>query len=359
MKTFIRHAVALLAITAVCQAGLALAEDYYAGSNGNQSMSLTGDQKVAPAPQTACAQCGQVNCCCGCDRGNTCDALAGIACEEGCDDYAVVGFAGFDSFKGISDGALNSNFGVVTGANMGAPLLGLGDRGIGWQVGISYGIYDLDGRSTFDNAKSQTQTFVTTGLFRKAHDDQRVSFGLVYDWMYNQEWGVIANSPTLGQWRGQIEYALSGCNAVGVWGCQRDLGSVQAANNFVVTDKAITQANLFWHHKFESAADSWLWIGIPERGRINLTEGGSLYDWTIGANVQVPLSDRFALYGNASYSHPSAAAGAIASAEQGYDVGMGIVWYFGRNAVSHSINGKCWTPYMPMANNSNFLVDQF
>ena len=37
---------------------------------------------------------------------------------------------------------------------------------------------------------------------------------------------------------------------------------------------------------------------------------------------------------------------------------MGVVWYFGRNAVSHSINGKCWTPYMPMANNSNFLVDE-
>ena len=25
-------------------------------------------------------------------------------------------------------------------------------------------------------------------------------------------------TPTLGQWRGQIEYALSGCNAVGIWG---------------------------------------------------------------------------------------------------------------------------------------------
>jgi len=29
-----------------------------------------------------------------------------------------------------------------------------------------------------------------------------------------------------------------------------------------------------------------------------------------------------------------------------------------RSAVSHSINGACWLPYMPVANNSTFLVDQ-
>ena len=37
---------------------------------------------------------------------------------------------------------------------------------------------------------------------------------------------------------------------------------------------------------------------------------------------------------------------------------MGVVWYFGGHAVSHSINGACWLPYMPVANNSTFLVDQ-
>jgi hypothetical protein len=355
MKTFVRHAVALLAITAVCQAGLAFAEDYYAGSGGQTS--LTGDQKAAPAPQTACAQCGQYNCCCG-ESYNPCDSCAGLGCDE-CPRYGLLGTLGFDSFKGISDENHESNFGVVTGVNFGAPLLGLADRGFGWQIGISYGIYDVDGRHETDPARSQTQTFVTSGLFRKAHGDRRLSYGIVYDWMYNDRWGVMANSPTLGQWRGQIEYALSGCNAVGVWGCQRDRGSVQrTVTQLTVTDRALSQANVFWHHKFESGADSWLWLGVPERGRIDAVQGGSLGDWTLGANVQVPLSDRFALYGNASYMHPSAAAGTVAAAEQGYDVGMGVVWYFGRNAVSHAINHKCWTPYLPMANNSNFLVDE-
>ena len=114
----------------------------------------------------------------------------------------------------------------------------------------------------------QQQTFVTTGFFRKAKCDQRLSFGLVYDWMYNTDWGIYGNSPTLGQWRGQIEYSLNDCNGVGVWGAKQR-SWLRAATvcecGFTVTNRAISQVNLFWHHKFAcSCADSWLWIGIPD-----------------------------------------------------------------------------------------------
>ena len=114
--------------------------------------------------------------------------------------------------------------------------------------------------------------------------------------------------------------------------------------------------NLFWHHKFDQGADSWLFIGLPERERLD--GDGSLYDWTIGANFQVPLNDTLALYANGAYIHPSAAAGVLASTDSGYNVGLGIVWYFGQHARSGSINGACGLPYMPVANNTNFLVDQ-
>ena len=140
-----------------------------------------------------------------------------MGCDE-CPPYGIVGFAGFDSFKGISDLVLPSNFGVVTGLNAGVPIPGLRDYGFGWQIGLSYGVYDLDGRvAAADESHSQQQTFVTTGFFRKAQCDQRLSFGVVYDWMYNTEWGIAGNDPTMGQWRGQIEYAASGCNGIGLW----------------------------------------------------------------------------------------------------------------------------------------------
>jgi hypothetical protein len=361
MKTFVRVAVALIAITAVCQASLVLAEDYYGASGSGQQASLIGQEKaVGQAPCNSCNQgccseqgCGECGNCCGCEMG----------CDE-CPPWGLVGFTGFDSFKGISDFDSPSNFGLVTGLNFGAPIPGLRDYGFGWQVGISYGVYDFDGFGRYDSdgtlvgqtAHCQQQTFVTTGFFRKAQCDQRLSFGIVYDWMYNTDYGLFHNDPTLGQWRGQIEYAVSGCNGIGLWGAQRNLGSEQVVNGIEVFDRALSQVNLFWHHKFCSGADSWLWFGIPDHGRYSGDK--SFADWMIGANVQVPLSDRLALYANASYLHPSASAGADAAVEQGYDVGMGVMWFFGGHARSNAINGKCWQAYLPVANNSSFLVEQ-
>jgi hypothetical protein len=192
-----------------------------------------------------------------------------------------------------------------------------------------------------------------------------VSFGLVYDWMMNTNWGILPINPTLGQWRSQIEYAFSGSNSIGLWGCKRDLGAEEVLTVDIpgvttigldARTRAISQVNLFWHHKFCSGADSYLWAGIPDHGRFD--EDGSVADWAIGANVQAPLTDALALYANASYLHPSAAAGVQGAIDAGWDVGMGVVWYFGRHAVSHSINGDCWEPYMAVANNSTFLVEQ-
>jgi hypothetical protein len=356
MKAFVRHAVMLLAATATCQAGIAMAEEWVFG--GNQPATLIGEEKAAAPAQSPCGSCGEVSCC---DESCGSCGIFGAGGFGGCDgtpQRGIVGFAGLDSFKGVSDGSYQSNFGAVTGLNASLPVPGLSDYGIGWQLGTSYGVYDFDGRIYAPNnrTRSQQQIFVTTGFFRKAAEGQRLSAGLVYDWMINDQWGVYGTSPTLGQWRGQIEYSLSECNAIGVWGCARDLASRQEVLRVPVDSRAISQVNLFWHHKFDSGADSWLWAGAPESTRL----GGdaSLGTWMVGANVQVPLSDRLALYGNGSYFRPSAAAGAVASVESGYDVGMGVVWYFGRHAVNHSINGACWLPYMPVANNSTFLVDQ-
>jgi hypothetical protein len=360
MKTFVRYAVALLAITVTCQAGLALAEDYYWVGSGDQTAAPTAAEKAAPAqPQSASNTCCPPPC--GCEQ--SCDPCDGCGCRMGCDQcppVGLVGSFGLDSFKGIADGGA-SNFGAVTTLNVGVPIPGLRDYGLGWQTGISYGVYDFDGRITgTDTARSQQQTFVTTGFFRKANCDQRLSFGLVYDWMCNSEWGVYGNDPMLGQWRGQIEYAVTDCNGMGLWFAKRDLGSVQRPlrdSDLTVSNRAISQVNLFWHHKFAcTCADSWLWVGIPDQGRYD--DDGSLGNWTIGASVQVPLSQRSALYANGSYMHPSASASPDANIEAGWDVGFGVAWYFGGNARSCALNGKCWVPYMPVANNTNFLVEQ-
>jgi hypothetical protein len=358
MKTFVRHAMMALTIAAVCQTGLALAEDFYWVSSDGKAASPAPAEKAAAPAQSPCTS--------GCQAACSEESCSSCCCSMGCDECpcrGIVAFAGLDSFKGISDGTYPSNFGAVTGLNGAIPVPGLSDYGINWQLGMSYGIYDIDGSASPASASAncQQQVFVTTGFFHKADCDHRLSFGLVYDWMINSEWGSLGIDPTLGQWRGQVEYALSGCNSVGLWATHRDLGShinVGTVAPAFVSTRAIDQACLFWHHKFCCGADSFLWAGIPDRTRIERTEGGSLGDWMIGANVQVPLTDTLALYANGSYFRPSASAGGKAAVDQGYDVSMGVVWYFGGNAMSHSLNGKCGLPYMNVANNSTFLVDQ-
>jgi hypothetical protein len=364
MKTFVRHAVTLLAITVACQAGLALAEDYYWVSGGDQTtVAPAGQEKVVGQGQSGCSACCPDQSCGGCDS-----CCGNVGCESD-PAFSVIGSFGLDSFKGVADFDLPSNFGAVTALNTGVVIPGLEDYGIGWQTGISYGVYDFDGRLADDDnpAHSQQQTFVTIGFYRKAKCDQRLSFGVVYDWMFNTDWGVVGNDPTLGQWRGQIEYALSERNGVGLWGAQRNLGSVQqpfADDEFTVTNRAISQLNVFWHHKFVcTCADSWLWTGIVDHGRIDRTQGsggGSLGDWTVGASLQVPLSERLALYANGSYMHPSVSASELGAVESGYNVSMGVAWYFGGHARNSccGLNGKASVPYMPLANNSNFLVEQ-
>lgn len=124
--------------------------------------------------------------------------------------------------------------------------------------------------------------------------------------------------------------------------------------------RAISQIDLFWHHKFEMGADSRVWFGIPDHGRFQVFgfQDGSLHDWIVGAQVEVPLSNRLAVYANAQYMHPSASAGYAASQKQSYDIGAGVIWYFGGHAKKCSTNGACWEPYLPVANNSSFLVEQ-
>ena len=273
MRTFLRNAAALAAFAAICQAGLALAEDFQWVSGGDRPTGMVSNEKVMGSG----APGGSVACC-----DDPCQACCGLSGCDACPPYGIVGFAGFDSFKGISDGDFQSNFGAVSGINAAVPFPGLRDYGIGWQLGMSYGIYDFDGRTTLNTDQSQEQVFITTGFFRKAGECQRLSFGLVYDWMVNNNWGEYATAPTLGQWRGQFEWAFTDCNSVGTWGCVRDRWSQQVVDaDITAKTRPISQINMFWHHKFqESCASTYLWFGFTQRDR--LSGEGSLGDWVVG-----------------------------------------------------------------------------
>jgi hypothetical protein len=329
---FVRGA-ALLVIAAACQA--VLADDYY---------SMTGNEKNIPETPAI-------------TNGEYATDFGDCNCDE--NGIAFVGAAGLDSFGCIADDGRTNNFGAVTGLNSAVPLFGLKDRGFGWQTGVSYGVYDFEGRFGNQEQTCQQQVFVTTGFFRKAKCDERVSFGLVYDWMFNTDYGVGAVDPTLGQWRGQVEYAMSDSNAIGVRGAVRDNIARNQGTYFqraaLYEHQAVTHGEVFWHHAFcESRADTYLYMGLTQNDR--LSGDGSLYDWLVGLSGEVPMSDRLTLYANAQFVHPTGVAGSTSAADMGYNVGMGVAYYFGGCARARSIHGP-HGPYLPIANNSSFIVD--
>ena len=120
---------------------------------------------------------------------------------------------GLDSWRGVINGSTPSNYGFLTGANGAAPLPWLSEYGFGVQAGGSYGVYNVDGKAVTTGVAVPTaatqQVFLTTGIFRRADSDVPIAVGFVHDWMLSTNLGAFGNSPTLGQWRAQVGYALA------------------------------------------------------------------------------------------------------------------------------------------------------
>ena len=309
-----------------------------------------------------------------CNAGGGCGFCPPIA--DKCPRYVMNAFAGFDSFRGVADGTFQNNNGFVTGLNGGMPIPWLGEYGVGFQAGASYGVYDWDGRAVGTPATgSQTQVFATTGFFRRADSDLPIAAGIVHDWMFNTNFGTNANDPTLGQWRLQTGYLWNAWNEFGVWATFRDLGVHKTTATYNQGYRAVDQASLFWHHKFQKyGADGTFYGGLPTEHRLNQSaaafapagSGGTLGSFIVGTMWNVPVNDRLSFYANGMYMKPSAHGGtevgpggavAYASAQGFWDMQIGIAFYPWSTARSTTAAGRKWAPYMPMANNGNFMVD--
>jgi hypothetical protein len=292
----------------------------------------------------------------------------------------------YDSFRNVSDGGLNNNFGTGYSGNIGGAIPGLEDSGLGWQAGASYGWYDWDGRQDLSTAaiggagagantrptEGQQQTFITIGFFRRADCDRPLAFGLVHDWMINDNYGAFAQAVTLGQWRGQAEYCLSGRNSIGAWGTLRDQGDSKniltpgGALLGTASYRSLNQVNFFWHHKFNPrGADGWTWVGCPStQGRVDQTGngiglggGGTLGTLLLGGAMRIPLNNNLAFTTSMQYMRPSAAAGNAASIEEAFSFSGGITYVPNRAARSTTVAGRKNAPYIPVANNGYFLTD--
>ncbi|MCA9102185.1 MAG: hypothetical protein KDA63_13570 [Planctomycetales bacterium] len=292
----------------------------------------------------------------GCDQKPCCD-LGPFT--EPCPTWSINGILGYESFRGHPDGGWG-NWGLHTGFNFGTRLGEFGERtGIGAQIGGTIGAFDWSGTDyrLQNKDKVETQGMITFGLFRKASATSRLGGAIVQDWMINDTFGVFGEDPTMYQWRAQIGYAASDFDEIGVWGAWRGQGATRNLPYFGSTTwRPINQINAFCHHKWGTGgADTWIWLGIPERDR--LAGGGSLGDYLVGARADCPLNDCWTVYSLVTYMHPSASPGPAAAKEEAWSWSIGITLYPAHNARARTVAGRRWTPYLPVATNGYFLVD--
>jgi hypothetical protein len=277
---------------------------------------------------------------------------------DACPNYSIAVLVGYDAFRGVSDDSWENN-GIHSGANLGTRLGPISEwTGIGFQVGGTAGAYDWSGTDYRPRpSNAEMQGFLTYGLFRRPDENCAVTGAIVQDWMFNDNYGVFSQNPTLSQWRGQLGYALNWRHELGMWGTWHGRSDTRDVAGIGPTKwQAVNQLMAYWHYKFRpGGADTWIWLGAPDHSR--LSGGGSLGSWIASAQAVVPLGDYVGLYTLVTYMSPSAAAGALASEDEMWNFSAGLAFYPRAQSRSSTVAGRGWMPLMPVANNGFFMVD--
>jgi len=256
-----------------------------------------------------------------------------------------------DYFRSLPDGSWAGNFGAYSSLNL-ATALSPEKYGFGAQAGGSYGLYDWDGRgsNTPGNTKAlQQQGFLTLGLFRRTAECSGFNAGLVYDFMFNKQFGVFALDPYLTQLRGQFAYLFRGGNELGVWATVNTNVSHREFSETPVKFRAISQVNLFWGHHFKNKAETLFWAGTPyRRGLMYSSSRAGRY--LIGASFRAPLTKALSLIGHGVYMASTSGPATQESRNYAANICFGVNYSFGGSKVGQR-------PYLSLADNSNFLVD--
>lgn len=280
----------------------------------------------------------------------------GTGCCNAESRFAPVLFIGLDDFRGVSNQVRQDSFGLRTGINLGVGLLD--SWGVGAQAGVSYGGYKWDGQSfpTTEPSAWNSQVFMTGGLFKRADKGWRFNAAAVFDYMVSDNFSIVASEPSFGQFRGLLSVPVSGHDEIGSWVAVHESSSTQGLSApfspGTVTFQAIDQYNVFWKHWFDGGTVANLYFGFNGHQLNQGTQG----TWVIGGGIEVPFSDRLALYGDFAYMRPSATTGDGAAFQNSYNISVGIAWYPCTCLRQRSICNRGWVPGLPVANNGSFFV---
>jgi len=253
--------------------------------------------------------------------------------------------ASYDYFRGLPEGSWNGNNGALIAVNFSETLC----NGLGAQLGGSYGLYNWDGHENlvFRNPKKvEEQTFLTGGVYTSL---RCFNAGLVYDRQHVKHLGIYDRTVSLNQLRFQLGYQF--CREeIGIWGTANLTTAHVTALGVPLRFQAISQLNFFWTHYFCNCASTTLWIGAPYKNSLRFhhrTAG----EFIAGFAFRAPLTsclfvDAHGMYMKARHLHSG-----LQSRNYAANICVGITYVFG--GCCENYRGS----YLPVANNSNFLID--
>jgi hypothetical protein len=259
-------------------------------------------------------------------------------------------FSGVQGFTNPVDRGVNGNFGFYQGVNVGDVLWHR--RGLGYQIGASYGEVDLNGTPAFNTTNQRNQTFITAGLFHRAFYGRGLQGGVVFDYL-NDTWFQNVN---LSQMRFEISWVGARGNEFGYWGTSQTRTNsifVPAGGNNVNARVQPMQLNTFFYRRTRcDGGQGRLWGGFATdvfgSGNTGTTCG------IVGGDFRMPLSNRIDFVGGYNYVLPTAG-GRQNAFQEAWGLNIGVAFYPGRCRVGRH-NGP-YRPLFEVANNNSFMLD--
>lgn len=253
-------------------------------------------------------------------------------------------FGGLEGSKQPQDFGVNANFGSRWAFNWGFPLLQ--EYGIGAQIGTSINQTDnaVQVFERLSQSTNRTQNFSTIGVFQRINNWR---WAIGYDFLYESYYDQFF----LGQWRGRGGYAVTEKDEFGVWFAISQHSDSGNFSTIPVTLTPLTQGSAYWQHQFSAGTRTTAWAGVSEgHAQANLALGDLKKtgpQFVFGAEIDVPLNQFFAIYGQANFISP-ADTGTV-------DSYLGIAYYPGGHAFPTTRSP--FEPLLALANSTMFATN--
>jgi hypothetical protein len=253
-------------------------------------------------------------------------------------------FVGPDGSKQPQDLGINANMGIRFSANWGFPLV---ERlNLGAQVGAGVNLSDnaVHVLDQIQGTTRRTQTFATFGVFQRFN---RANWGLAYDHLVEHYFDDF----NMGQLRGQVGYNVTASNEIGTWFTKGAQGASGHMGATAVRLDPISQINAYTRHTWANMAQTAVWVGVASGHQdvvwVFPDNSRDSHVLVYGAELRMPLSDKFAITGAANLLTP-ASTGTV-------DAFLGVAFYPGHGAMRSARN--TYSPFADVANNPSMAIN--